>query len=203
VVVGFMMGEAPRHRYVTTEGAKPGDKIIMTKTAGLEGTSIFATDLKGKLDGIKRTTILRAAKMSGLISVVPEALRAVEAGYVHSLHTPTEGGVVNGLWEMAKAASVGLWVDGASIPVAPETVEIAHVLCVDPLKLLSSGALLMSVAPEGTEATLEAIRSIEVRASVIGEVRPKEEGLWMVVGGRRRRVAPVSQDELFRVLESC
>jgi len=203
VVVGFMIGEASRDRYVTTGGAKPGDKVIMTKTVGLEGTSIFATDLREKLSGFKRATLIRAAKMSSQISVVPEALLAVEKGGVHALHTPTEGGIINGLWEMAKAAGIGLRVYEESIPVAPETAEITRCLGVDPLKLLSSGALLMCVAPECVNTILEALSSIKVRASVIGEARPKDEGLWIMRGRKQRRIKPVTQDELFRVLETC
>ena len=47
------------------------------------------------------------------ISIVQAALTAVSAGPVHAMHDPTEGGVLNGLAELAAAASVGLEVEVA------------------------------------------------------------------------------------------
>lgn len=202
VVDGFMMGEAPRKRYVTTGGARLGDKVILTKTAGLEGTSILATDLEERLRrSIDQRTLRRAQNMIDSISVVAEALRAVEAGGVHSMHTPTEGGVLNGLYEMAAAAGVGLGVEEVMIPVAPETTVIAEALGVDPLKLLSSGALLIAVDAESVEKIVAALDEIGVHTSVIGEVKVKAEGRVLTrVDGTQKTIGPVRQDELFRIL---
>jgi hydrogenase maturation factor len=202
IVAGFMMGEAPKNRYVTTGGAKPGDKIILTKTVGLEGTSILASDLELKLGKkIDQRTLQRARKMVEVVSVVPEALKAVEIGGVHSMHTPTEGGILNGLFEMAHAASVGMSIEENLIPIAPETVIIAETLEVDPLKLLSSGALLLAVDEAKAEKILEALHGINVQASVIGDVRERSEGRVITrTDGSQKTIDPVRQDELFRVL---
>ena len=202
IVAGFMMGEAPKNRYVMTNGAKPGDKIILTKTIGLEGTSILASDLESKLGKkIDQRTLQRARKMVEVVSVVPEALKAVEVGGVHSMHTPTEGGILNGLFEMAHAAGVGLAVEESLISIAPETAIISETLDVDPLKLLSSGALLIVVDEAKAEKVLEALQSINVQTSVIGEVRERSEGRVITRSdGSQKTIDPVRQDELFRVL---
>jgi hydrogenase expression/formation protein HypE len=202
IIAGFMMGEAPKGRYVTTDSARPGDKIILTKTAGLEGTSILASDLEEKLKRkIDQRTLQRARRMIEIVSVVPEALKAAEIGGVHSMHTPTEGGVLNGLYEMASAARVGLSVEESLIPVAPETAIIAETLDVDPLKLLSSGALLLSVAVDRVDRVIDALEGINVQASVIGDVRERSEGRVITRSdGSQRTIDPVRQDELFRLL---
>jgi hydrogenase expression/formation protein HypE len=202
IVAGFMIGEAPKNKYITTGGAKPGDKIILTKTVGLEGTSILATDLEQKLyRKIDSRTLLRARKMVEVVSVVPEALKAVEVGGVHSMHTPTEGGILNGLFEMGSAAGVGLSVEENLIPVAPETTIISETLEVDPLKLLSSGALLLAVDKASAEKVIEALKRINVPASIIGEVRERKEGRVLTrTDGSQKTIDPVRQDELFRVL---
>ena len=202
IVSGFMMGEAPKNRYVTTGGAKPGDRIVLTKTAGLEGTSILASDLEEKLmRKIDQKTLQRARRMIDAISVVPEALRAVETGGVHSMHTPTEGGVLNGLYEMGVAARVGLSVEENLIPVAPETSIISETLGVDPLKLLSSGSLLMAVGESSVGKVLDALEGIGVQASIIGEVKERSEGRVLTRSdGTEKTIDPVRQDELFRVL---
>ncbi len=202
IVSGFMMGEAPKNRYVTTGGAKPGDRIILTKTAGLEGTSILASDLEERLmRKIDQKTLQRARRMIDAISVVPEALRAVETGGVHSMHTPTEGGILNGLYEMGSAAGVGLSVEENLIPVAPETRIISETLGVDPLKLLSSGSLLMTVSESSVGKVLDAIDGLGVQASIIGEVKERSEGKVLIRSdGTEKTIGPVRQDELFRVL---
>ncbi|MGD0804797.1 MAG: AIR synthase family protein [Candidatus Bathyarchaeia archaeon] len=202
IVAGFMMGEAPKNRYVTTSGAKPGDRILLTKTAGLEGTSILASDLEEKLKRkVDQKTLQRARRMIDEISVVSEALMAVETGGVHSMHTPTEGGVLNGLYEMGAAAGVGLSVEENLIPIAPETRIISEILGVDPLKLLSSGSLLMSVNESSIGRILDALESIRVKVTIIGEVKERQEGRVITRSdGTQKTIASVRQDELFRVL---
>jgi hydrogenase maturation factor len=176
--------------------------VILTKTAGLEGTSILASDLEERLKRkIDQKTLQRARKMIDVISVVPEALRAVEAGGVHSMHTPTEGGVLNGLYEMAAAARVGLSVEENLIPVAPETAVIAETLSVDPLKLLSSGALLMTIDEASVGKVLAALEGIGVQATIIGEVKERAEGRVLTrADGTQKTIDPIRQDELFRIL---
>lgn len=202
IISGFMLGEAKKEKYITTEGAKSDDEIILTKTAGLEGTSILATDLEEKLKRkVDQKTLQRARRMIDKISVVPEALKAVDVGGVHALHTPTEGGVLNGLYEMATAAGIGLRVDEARIPIAPETAVIVETLGVDPLKLLSSGALLMSVDKGYTERILDALEKIHIKASLIGEATVKEEGRIITRNnGTQKKIESVGRDELFRIL---
>lgn len=203
ILVGFMMGEAEKGRYVTTGGALPGDAVIMTKGAGIEGTAVLARDLAGVLRGKVGEDVLRQAEaMLKQISVVPEAMKAVEAGGIHSLHDPTEGGVLNGVWEMLEAANVGGVVREEAVPVAPETRLICEALGIDPMRLLGSGALLIAAEPGKVGEIVSALRGIGVEASVIGEITPREEGRVLVGrGGSRATIEAVEQDHLYRVLD--
>ena len=47
IVVGCIMGLTEKGKYVTAAGAKSGDKLILTKSAGIEGTAILASDRGG------------------------------------------------------------------------------------------------------------------------------------------------------------
>ncbi len=203
ILTGFMMGEAERDGYVTTGGAKPGDLIILTKGAGIEGTAVIASDLRDHLRGkVDPGVIERGAAMIRWISVVPEAMKAVEAGPPNSLHDPTEGGLINGLWEMAEAAGVGLRVNQASIPVPDETRLICGALGVDPLRLLGSGALIITAQPDEADKILEALREEGISSSVIGEVRPLSEGRTLIdEEGNHVPIEAVEQDEIYRILD--
>ena len=203
ILAGFMMGEAQKDTYVTTGGARPGDLIILTKGAGIEGTAVIASDLREHLKGkVDDRVVERGAAMVRWISVVPEAMKAVEAGSPNSLHDPTEGGLINGLWEMAEAAGVGLRVDRASIPIPDETRQICGALGVDPLRLLGSGALLITAQPGEAEKIMEALTEEGIKASVIGEVTPLSEGRLLVdEKGSHESIEAVDQDEIYRVLD--
>jgi hydrogenase expression/formation protein HypE len=203
ILIGLMMGEAERDKYVTTGGARPGDAIVLTKGAGIEGTAILAGDLAGALRGRVDEGVLRSARdMIQRISVVPEAMKALEVGGVHSLHDPTEGGLLNGMWEMAEAAGVGVVMREDAVPVAEETRLICEALGVDPLKLMGSGALIIVVEPERAGEMVSSLQEMGVEASVIGGVRLLKDGrILEKKDGSRVDIEAVDQDEVYRILE--
>jgi len=49
VIISTAVGKVLKDKLVTTSGAKPGDDIIVTKAAGIEGTAIIAHDKKRNL----------------------------------------------------------------------------------------------------------------------------------------------------------
>ena len=59
-------------RLIASSGAKAGDDLVMTKYAGLEGTSIFASDKIEKLKNISDDILTEARVLSKLLSVVKE-----------------------------------------------------------------------------------------------------------------------------------
>ena len=68
------------------------------------------------------------------------------------MHDPTEGGLATAVHEIAAASGLGAHIVGGSIPVLPETRAISDELGIDPLGLLSSGALLVAARPGSAEA---------------------------------------------------
>ncbi len=170
IVVGCILGLTEKGRYVTAAGAKPGDKLILTKSAGIEGTAILATDREQALKEIMSNTVLQAAKdFYNQISVVKDALTASKTGGVHAMHDPTEGGVAGGIHEMADASNVGVKVMEDAIAVQTETVQICSHFQIDPLQLIGSGALLISVEAKSADGVVRNLQSEGVQASVIGE----------------------------------
>ncbi len=202
IVSGFMMGEAPKERYITTGGAKTGDKIILSKGIGIEGTGILAVDLRHQLVGkVDLETLDKAANMLNLISVVPEALKASRVDGVHSIHTPTEGGVLNGLLEVSEASKLGFTICEERLLIAEETEVICQTLLVNPLKLLSSGSLLISADPRKVDEVINSIAEVGVKARVIGEIESDPEvRLIKKKDGTTMKVDDNVQDELYRIL---
>jgi hydrogenase expression/formation protein HypE len=170
IVVGCILGLTEKGHYVTAAGAKPGDKLILTKSAGIEGTAILATDREQALKGIMSNTMLQAAKdFYNQISVVKDALTASKTGGVHAMHDPTEGGVAGGIHEMADASNVGVKVMEGAIAVQTETARICSHFQIEPLQLIGSGALVISAEAKSADKVVRNLQSEGVRASVIGE----------------------------------
>jgi hydrogenase maturation factor len=170
IVVGCIMGLTEKGKYVTAAGAKAGDKLILTKSAGIEGTAILASDREEQLKKVFDRSLLESAKsFYSQISVVKDALTAYRTGGVHAMHDPTEGGVLNGIHEMADAAGLGVRVFEEKISVEPETAKICSYYEIDPLQLISSGALLIAAQPEAANKIIDALSLEHIYADVIGE----------------------------------
>jgi hydrogenase expression/formation protein HypE len=182
--------------YVTAAGAREGDTLMMTKTAGVEGTAILGTDARfnSRLD---KATVAGAAKYFEKLSVVEEAVRAYKTGAVHAMHDCTEGGVLGALYEMATASGLGLEVAEVNVPVSIETRNICSALDVDPLKLISSGTLLIAVKKGEEDTVSRAIASAGSSATVIGSFTT---GKVILKRGRSRlKISAPPMDEIWKL----
>ncbi len=198
IAVMMAVGRAPRGKVVSASAAAPGQSVVLTKGAGIEGTAILATDLAERLAAhLDQALLARARAFLDRISVVPEGMIAAKRGAI-AMHDVTEGGVLGGTWELAEAAGVGveLWAD--RVPVLPETAAICKVLGVDPLSLISSGAMLITTRSPAD--MIAAITAQGIFATEIGVITDRDRVLLRQ--GRRMPLVPPSRDELWRVLEN-
>jgi len=204
IVVGYMMGVVPRKRFVTSDGAQPGDHLIMTKTVGIEGTAVLASDFAHKLrPKIGEKLLRRGRSLRSLISVVDDALLAVEAGGVRAMHDPTEGGLLQGVWELAEASRAGFLIHESRIVIRPETKQICSALKVDPLRLMSSGCLLIVADKRKSALILRRLRAHRIQATIIGMMTQRRRGRKLVaLNGKVREICASERDELYRVIES-
>ncbi|MFN8525348.1 MAG: AIR synthase family protein [Chloroflexota bacterium] len=192
------LGRAPRERLVASGGGRAGDALVLTKAAAIEGTAILAADLAPILAPRVGQAILdRARRFIDELSVVREGTAAVGLGAT-AMHDPTEGGVLGALWELSEAAGLGFEVSAEAIPVRPETAQICHALDADPLRLISSGALL--IACGDPDRMLSGLRQAGVAAACIGRLTAAERLVRYADG--TRPAGPVVRDELWRVLEA-
>jgi hydrogenase expression/formation protein HypE len=176
IVVGCAIGMAERGNYVTAAGAKAGDKIMITKTAGIEGTAILAADREERLRKIvMSSTLKKARKFFSMISVAKEAVIAFKTGGVHAMHDPTEGGIVGGIHEIADASNLGFKIFEDRIPVAKETSEICEAFEIDPLYLIASGSMLIATKKNASNDISKSLIESGIGASVVGEFLPSPE----------------------------
>jgi hydrogenase expression/formation protein HypE len=203
IVVGQMLGEVEKSKLIRKENQRPGDLVILTRGVAIEGTAILARAKGEELEKtLGRGVVSRAKRWlyDPGISVVRDARLAVRSAEIHALHDPTEGGLLAGLDELARAGHVGLRVWRAKIPVLAETRAFSRALRFDPLALITSGALLIVASPKSVPHLLRAYARRGIPAAVIGEVRPKSEGIMVIENGQAKLLRVPKRDEIARLL---
>jgi hydrogenase maturation factor len=191
------VGRRKRSEVIKTAGAVPGQEIVMTKWAGLEGTAIIAAAKEQELLSKYNSGFIDGAKkMINDISVVPEAGIAREHK-VTSMHDATEGGIFGALWEIGTASKVGLEVDLQKITLKQETVEICEFYDLNPYMLISSGSML--IVTDRSNLLVERLQEAGITAAVIGHIT---EGNDRIIknGEERRFLEPPKSDELYKVM---
>jgi hydrogenase maturation factor len=203
IVVGTMLGEVAPDRLVTTGGAQVGDAIMLIKPVPIEGTAIIARERADELSekGYDPELLSRARNFlhDPGISVVHAARRAVELAPVHAMHDPTEGGVVTGLLELARAAEAGLWVDLDRVPVPEESAVLCGEYGLDPLGTIASGALLLTLPADEAEGLRAGLGAEGISAVDIGRMLEAEEGLQAQRGGRAIPLPRFPVDEIAKL----
>ncbi len=199
-----LIGVGDEGRYLTPAMAAVGDRIIVTKGCAIEATAVAAHLVPGRLSaalaaaGMARAeaeAALAAARASlAQVSVVADCRAALRVGVrdrgVSALHDATEGGVLGGLLELAKASAHDLRIARARIPLAPTCRAACQAWGgIDPYWTLSEGTLIAAVRPAHTAAVLAALAEVKIPAAEVGEVVPGGGRLWLTeVGGEVRTI---------------
>ena len=133
-------------RVLTKGGARPGDKLLLTKPIG---TGIISTAVKGGMAGDQVIKAV-AQSMAALNKTASEVMLQVG---VNACTDITGFGLLGHACEMIQDSQIGLRIHSASVPIFPETVEFAR----------------MGMIPGGTNRNKE-FRSKMVDSARIGDV---------------------------------
>lgn len=202
VIVSTAIGRTLAGGSQKAENMRPGDIILMTKQAGLEGTGIIASDFADQLSEVLTAEEIAEAKgYMNLVSVVKEGVAAGNMGTA-GMHDITEGGVLGAVWELSEISGVGVELEEDKIPVSEVTRKICDHFGINYLRLISSGCMMIIVHPDREEAVMEAIRNVGVDVTRIGRVM--EQGALRVLIGKDgvvREIDPPESDELYKVVK--
>ena len=205
IVAGQMLGEVKPGNLVRSSGLRPDDALLLTKGLAIEATAIIARE--------KRAELLRQGHAAGFldlcsryletpgISVVRDAAIATRAGRVHAMHDPTEGGVATALSELATASGVGLEIDAHALPLSDESARLCSAFDLDPLGVISSGALLIGCTADSAPLIVAALEKEGIRSSRIGTVHAAGFGLRLRREGRLMPLPRFAADEITRIFQ--
>lgn len=189
------LGKSNENEPISTSGAKVGDSIIVTKDLCLEGTAILVSDYEDRCSKVlNEEEITEAKSYVNLISVVKEGIIGGKCS-VSSMHDITEGGVLGALWEVVSASGTGFIVEKELMPLSDITCKVCDEFNVDPLKLISSGSMLMTT--NNPQVVLAKLKDAGIKGTIIGNII--NSGGWIKEEGSLVEVNPPEADELFNI----
>jgi len=189
-------------RVWTNSGAKPGDKLILTKPLG---TGVISTAIKK--GEAKQEWIEAATKSMTTLNAKAARIAAGDRFAVHAATDITGFGLIGHSREMAAGSEVSLHIESSRVEALPGALECIRAkfipgglnanrdfcecmveygegiseerrsLLFDPQ---TAGGLLLSVSPEQTPELIAALRQAGVAANAIGEVLPQAKPLIRV-----------------------
>jgi hydrogenase maturation factor len=189
VGAGTLIGVGDDGRTVGPEYVRPGDRVIVTRDCAVEATAIVARLFPKRLgEKLDEAGLARAADRLDQVSVVADCRAALRVGVrdrgVSALHDATEGGVLGGLIELARASACDLRIDRAKIPLSAEARAACEVLGTDPYWTLSEGTLIATARPDHARAVLAALAEESIAAADVGEVMRGTGAVWLTdIGG--------------------
>ena len=199
IIITTAIGKVPAAGLVKSNGANPGDAILMTKAAGLEGTAIIASDKREVVKSfLTEAEVFLADECINEISVLDEGLTAASNGAT-SMHDITEGGLLGALWEICKASGCGAEINAAAVKIKPVTQKICDHFCINPLKLISSGSMLITCSQTDKIIITEAIFNKGIDCAEIGTIS-ENMGIVLTTGTEKTIVNQPEADELYKVL---
>ncbi len=199
IISSTVIGKQKKDKLPNIKDIKVGDKVMVTKWVGIEGTAIIAKELNDKLkDKIGEEKLIEAQNLGNMISVVREGIICGQIG-VKYMHDITEGGIFGAVWEASKAINKGIKIKEDLIPVNTITREIGTLLNIDIYRLISSGSMLIIAGEDKVSKINEELSRNGIKSTVIGEVI--ESKILLEKSGHTIEIEPPSSDELYKVLD--
>ena len=181
--------------FFTNAGAKPGDRLILTKPIGSGVMCGAAKSGKLPIEDLGETIAI----MTELNAPAAEVARAVGA---HAVTDVTGFGLIGHAWEMADASDVTIELHAKAVPLIGPTLKLAEAGALtrtnkstlefigdrwkaegveDALVRVladaqTSGGLLLAVPADKAEETISRLRAVKTPCAVeIGSIRAREE----------------------------
>ena len=184
--------------------------MIITKGPAIEAAGIFAAmfpEVIEKEFGLEFR--LEAEGVFYKMSVVEDAFAAVKVGVrdngVSAMHDATECGILGGLFEMTKAAGLGIRVKKEDIVIEQTVKDICKYFNIDPYSSISEGTLIIFVRENKAEDVLQNLKARGIMSSIVGEITEADKGFVLVEDGVEKKLRhPVIDpfwDAFYRALE--
>ncbi len=150
VLTGTSLGSTPKNGLLTRKGARPGDLLVITGTAGLASAGLLALE----------HNVVSENAIKALFEPQPrvkEGTLLSSTGQVTSC-MDTSDGLSMSLHELAMAGGVSFEVNSSKVPIDTEVKRLAKIAQKAPLEIALHGGgdyqLLFTIDPNGLDDVL-------------------------------------------------
>jgi len=171
------IGLVPDGIDISPARVQPGDVVLVSGDLGRHGIAIMSVREGLQFEGALESDC------DSLCELVA-AMRRVGA-HLHCLRDLTRGGLAAALNEIAGAARVGVELEEAAIPVAPQVAGACEMLGLDPFYVANEGRLVAMVAAEAAETILQIMNGHQAAhgPAIIGRITGDHAGCVELKGG--------------------
>jgi thiamine-monophosphate kinase len=182
-----VLGEAVPQEVLRRSGACTGDLIYVTGTLGDAQAGLEL--LRGHKTGPRRTRLSARDKAFLIARHVTPTARLAEAqrlakGRLASAAIDLSDGLAGDLRHVCEESGVGALVDVRRLPLSPSLLAYAQRQRQDPVAYALSGGedyeLLFTVPPTQVARVEALIRRRQLRATAIGAITPRRQGLRLI-----------------------
>ena len=187
-----VIGLGTKDQLTPPSNARVGDRVIITKGPAIEAAGILAFQAeKALVEKFGRDIVEKAKSHFLAMTVVQDAL--VAAPHAHAMHDATEGGLLNGVYEIVEASDTGVTVFEEKIVIPEEIDAVCKYFNIDPLTSIGEGTLVITATPENTPRILSDLEQSGIAAWEIGEVTAKDR-VFIRKNGKKEELTPVKVD---------
>jgi len=187
-----VIGLGSKEQLTPASNARVRDRVIVTKGPAIEAVGILALQAEKALEKkFGRDIVERAKNYFFEMSVVKDAM--IAAPHAHAMHDATEGGLLNGVYEIAAASGTGVTLFEEKIVIPEEIKAICGDFNIDPLTSISEGTLVITASPEKTTSLLSDLKQGGIAAWDIGEITAQDR-VFVRSNGKREELKPVLVD---------
>jgi hydrogenase maturation factor len=115
------------------------------------------------------------------------------------MHDATEGGVMGGLYELARTSGRTLHVERERVHVSAESRSVCAAFGLDPLVTVSEGTLLIACRPAHSEDVLQRLAAKDIDGFRIGTVGSRGPRLSLAEKGAHQTYVPPKLDPYWAV----
>ena len=182
------IGEVPPEVQLSSDRARPGDKILLSGYIGDHGITILSQRENLEFEADLSSD---CAALNGLVeAMLSEARAAGAADSIRCMRDPTRGGVASILNEIAGRSHVGMMLQEEAIPVRDTVRGACEMLGLDPLYVANEGKLVAIVSADIAPRILDRMKNhpLGIESRIIGQVLETPTGMVLMktsVGGTR------------------
>ena len=198
VISTTVIGRVNKKRRPDLKTVMAGDVLAVSKHLGIEGTSIIAHEKDEVKSFLSEEEYELAISLSRDLSVLKESKLAGKYGVKH-MHDITEGGLFGAVWETSKALGHGIKIFADAIPLLDVTKKICDFYKINPMKLISSGSMLMVFDGEKFNDFKEEAEASGIKVTKVGVVNNEDQAV-VKYEDREIILQDPDPDELYKVV---